>query len=702
MSAILLQNGKQAFTDVNSRPLVGGKVYFYAPGTNTPKDTWQDSAQTVLNTNPIILDARGEASIYGSGPYRQVLRDASGVLIWDAFIPDIAETLQGAIDDIYSKSAVQVTNVAAVRLLSKLVYTKAQTLGYRSANDGGNGFYYLDPSDTTSADNGGTIIVAADGGRWKLVVNNGRVNVLQFGAYNDGGTDSAPMFQAAANASRQIFVPAGRYQLDTTVNLRGGTYLEGAGREQTVLARTINQGHTFIIGSDTDHANNFKISGFWFYKEQPYTSGTTTTIKWPVTPTSRYIQVNYGQDCDIVDNFFHNMPYAICFADTSLLRIQRNNFLGIWDTQIPGLQEGIAAIYSAQGVGYNALIDISYNHISGGYFALNRTKTIGTTTYVVNEQIGPRLGIYSETAEGLNIHHNYLGGQSQYCIATSNINISAQLKITDNFFDGGRDGTIRLISGTNPAFVLLDFQICRNGFNGQLVSPEAISSTYTGGVRSANTGLISENVFENHLTAPISLDGVAGVTVSDNRSQGYNARGGGVGNPGFSAGLLIGANALSITTDNNAYGGGTNNPMGGNNCQWGEYWLAGSTGFATNPKTNGVGLGLAGGGLIGNFGDQDLSQITDTAAGNYQMLQGQQTYIRAKTVSATSSVALPLSPYAGMTVLIKDGLGVANTFPLIITTSDGSTIDFAASQSIASSYGFARYRFNGARWNRVG
>lgn len=88
MSGLLMQNGKQSFSDANGRPLVNGKVFFYVIATNTLKDTWQDSAQTVLNTNPVILDARGEASIYGSGAYRQVLKTADDVLIWDQIIPD--------------------------------------------------------------------------------------------------------------------------------------------------------------------------------------------------------------------------------------------------------------------------------------------------------------------------------------------------------------------------------------------------------------------------------------------------------------------------------------------------------------------------------------------------------------------------------------------------------------------------------------
>jgi len=53
--------------------------------------------------------------------------------------------------------------------------------GYSAQGDGGGGPYYLDAADTTSADNGGTVIVATDGGRWKLEYK-GSVGLEQFGA----------------------------------------------------------------------------------------------------------------------------------------------------------------------------------------------------------------------------------------------------------------------------------------------------------------------------------------------------------------------------------------------------------------------------------------------------------------------------------------------------------------------------------------
>ena len=81
--ASLLPNGKQTFYDSNGVPLVGGSVYFYIPSTSTPKNTWQDSGELVLNSTPVILDSLGSAVIYGSGVYRQLVKDSLGNTIWD-------------------------------------------------------------------------------------------------------------------------------------------------------------------------------------------------------------------------------------------------------------------------------------------------------------------------------------------------------------------------------------------------------------------------------------------------------------------------------------------------------------------------------------------------------------------------------------------------------------------------------------------
>lgn len=67
--------------------MVGGTLETYIAGSTTPATTWQDSALTIANTNPISLDARGECVIWldPAVTYKFVLKNApsnGGVIQW--------------------------------------------------------------------------------------------------------------------------------------------------------------------------------------------------------------------------------------------------------------------------------------------------------------------------------------------------------------------------------------------------------------------------------------------------------------------------------------------------------------------------------------------------------------------------------------------------------------------------------------------
>lgn len=83
MAQIVYNPVFQAFDDAGD-PLNGGLLYTYAAGTTTPKSTWADAGENTLNANPIELDSRGEAIIYGSGAYKFVLHTALDAPIWTA------------------------------------------------------------------------------------------------------------------------------------------------------------------------------------------------------------------------------------------------------------------------------------------------------------------------------------------------------------------------------------------------------------------------------------------------------------------------------------------------------------------------------------------------------------------------------------------------------------------------------------------
>lgn len=84
MAGVAPANPKTQFSSTTGVPLVNGTLTVYLAGTTTLTNTWQDSALTVLNTNPITLDARGEALVWldSSKTYKFLLKDAAGATAW--------------------------------------------------------------------------------------------------------------------------------------------------------------------------------------------------------------------------------------------------------------------------------------------------------------------------------------------------------------------------------------------------------------------------------------------------------------------------------------------------------------------------------------------------------------------------------------------------------------------------------------------
>jgi len=74
------------FLDFNGDPLSGGLVYTYEAGTTNPLATYTDATGVFANSNPVVLDSRGEAQIWLDEDtlYKFELRDADDVLIWTA------------------------------------------------------------------------------------------------------------------------------------------------------------------------------------------------------------------------------------------------------------------------------------------------------------------------------------------------------------------------------------------------------------------------------------------------------------------------------------------------------------------------------------------------------------------------------------------------------------------------------------------
>ncbi|GAA3412175.1 glycosyl hydrolase family 28-related protein [Paenibacillus hodogayensis] len=94
---------------------------------------------------------------------------------------------------------------------------------YYVKDSGQEGPFIYDPTDNTSPDNTGTVLVSSSGARFKRLYT-GRVEVKWFGAKGDGTTDDTAAIQAAfdyivGSPSRSLFFSEGVYLISDTVTV---------------------------------------------------------------------------------------------------------------------------------------------------------------------------------------------------------------------------------------------------------------------------------------------------------------------------------------------------------------------------------------------------------------------------------------------------------------------------------------------------
>lgn len=233
---------KIQFFDANGQPLVGGKLYSYAAGTVTPQVTYVDQGQTATNTNPVILDSRGEASVWlGTLPYKLKLTSATDVEIW-------------TVDDIENDPNATLTTLAASNGSSLVGFIQSGT-----------------------------------GATARTVQSKLRdtVSVKDFGAVGDGVADDTAAFNLAVSAvSRggKVLVPQGTYILSDFTPAKE-IMLVGSGIDATTLKAKSGANYVVVVAAlmyakiaDLRIDGNSKASGGLKIVggTNPTTSSTTT------------------------------------------------------------------------------------------------------------------------------------------------------------------------------------------------------------------------------------------------------------------------------------------------------------------------------------------------------------------------------------------------------------------------------------------
>lgn len=181
--------------DNNNQPLAGGKIQTYAGGSTTPIATYVDSTGVQQNTNPIILNARGECSIWllPNVSYKFVVSDSLGNIL-----STIDNVVNAALISLYGGVDTGVANQYILNFTSPVPNnTNGQVIFWLPSNsntgpstinvNGAGPQPILNPNGTVLGANqilaGQFVSIISINGTWQLYGGSGvGVNIGTFGA----------------------------------------------------------------------------------------------------------------------------------------------------------------------------------------------------------------------------------------------------------------------------------------------------------------------------------------------------------------------------------------------------------------------------------------------------------------------------------------------------------------------------------------
>ncbi|SEB24809.1 hypothetical protein SAMN05192564_11546 [Paraburkholderia sartisoli] len=176
-----------------------------------------------------------------------------------------------------------VDSIVALRQLKSITYTRAFVTGYYAASDGGGGAYQYQPGDTTSADNGCTIIVGADGGRWYLQ-HHGSIALAQAGGKQDGATDDLAAWNRLLALPNIEITFTGTSLVSNQVTIvNSNTTIRGLTRNAGLLAKAGQNFQYVLFGSGL---SNIQLRNFTVDANQANRASVLTTTGYCVLLTS--------------------------------------------------------------------------------------------------------------------------------------------------------------------------------------------------------------------------------------------------------------------------------------------------------------------------------------------------------------------------------------------------------------------------------
>lgn len=341
--------------------------FYFRPG---PNDVLAITASAITATQPIALPADPTTAL-----------QASTKQYVDARATPVVATIAAL-------------RAATFATLTAGVVTVRSYAG--TATKGGGDFVYVS-TDTTTADNGGTVIVDASSRRWYREYGQDQpLNVTWFGAIGDGTTDNLAAFNAALAAGQAggtsvtLYVPEGNYsfsaQVPFTFSAPANTLsITGDGAQDTILIWPGTNGFniTFNSGYNSVH---FDDLSFW-------TSGNN--VGTAITLTGAGISPGLEEQSDITSCTFrgsdgpsnvHCWANCVVTYEVGVLNFYNCIFNGNSSLQGTGFScSGISASFSSI---INFTSCFWYNLATGINYGAYTQAVILTSCTILNTQGG--------------------------------------------------------------------------------------------------------------------------------------------------------------------------------------------------------------------------------------------------------------------------------------------------------------------------